>query len=73
MGPEHPGIPRAVSREHFDRVCSDKLIIDADDLKWELQHATGAQITRAWVKRLDAIGHRCVVIPKESGHIYDNM
>ncbi|KAF8325499.1 hypothetical protein F5887DRAFT_1202146 [Amanita rubescens] len=73
MGPEYPGIPRAVSREYFNRVCSDKLIIDTDGLKWELQHATGAQITRAWVQKLDAIGHRCIVIPKESSHIYDNI
>lgn len=73
MGPEHSDIPRAVSRNYFDRMCSDKVVIDADGLMSELQHATGAQITRAWVKKLDDVGHKCVVIPKGSSHIYDNM
>ena len=73
MGPEHPDIPRAVSRDYFDQICPNKVVIDANGLMWELQRATGAQITRAWVKKIDDIGHRCIVIPKGSNHIYDNM
>ena len=72
MGPEHSDIPRAISSDYFDRMCPDKTMIDANGLMSELQHATGAQITRAWVKKLD-IGHKCVVIPKGSSRIYNYM
>jgi hypothetical protein len=69
MGPEHSDISRALSRDYFDRMCSDKVVIDADALMSELQHATGAQITRAWVKKSDDRSQMCCDSQRKQSHL----
>ncbi|PFH46472.1 hypothetical protein AMATHDRAFT_51022 [Amanita thiersii Skay4041] len=74
LGPEIKDIPRAISRDYFNQVCTERTLIRGEEVKNHLPNdATASQIVDAWVQKLNEVNSTCIEITRGSAQIFDYL
>lgn len=70
---DNSNVPRAVSREYFNRVCpeSERTVLNTQDIQKTLDsEATVSQIVDRWAAELKSIDSRCVELSRDSPALF---
>lgn len=68
----HSDVPRAVSRNYYNEVCTERVIINSAEVRSTLQTSPTAQETLdAWVAKLTSMDDRCVEIMIDTPQLFD--
>lgn len=63
--------PQAVVKEYWDKICPQKTIIRADDMrKLHGEGATAVHIIETWVNEIAKIDDPCLEVERHSGAIF---
>ncbi|KAM6496672.1 hypothetical protein JOM56_007145 [Amanita muscaria] len=64
-------VPRAVSVNHFREICPNRTIVSGDELRAQLQSATGLQTLTALTRKLEVMEDRCIEISLKTLQAFD--
>lgn len=68
-----PGVPRAISVNHFRKICSNRTVLPGDEIRALLQGEKPSQILTTAVQKLGAMEDRCIEIPRETWQIWNYL
>ncbi|KAJ7574375.1 hypothetical protein C8J56DRAFT_803188 [Mycena floridula] len=71
-GESGPQVPRAVSREYFQTVCPNPIVLSSTEVSLG-EVPSAIALLNAWVEKLGKMEDRCIQISKDSRPIFDYM